>query len=342
MKDQSINAWNYVNDIDHKLWSYHAFVHPRFGHDTNNITESVNFQWADIRKLPPLQMMDSIYTWLMNKVYERHHRNQRSTAIADVPLSKFNDRLLSSRKYRVSPSGNGMYQVQIPDSEKKFIVNLKEYTCNCTFFQEYVSPCTHAIAASRYEAEDPYKLFAEEYTVPIYRKMYMHFLRPFNIENLSAANVLPPVFKKQHGRPTTKRIRKGDWKRKETKCSKCKGPRHNIRKCKFAPAINGRQQRARGRELSVSSSSSGGSNSGLDSNTDEEALRDQMESALYHKQIARAWEIVNRRQQEREREEKEYIQEQEQTGKQESDSELSIIASSLFDSIEGDAEMGGM
>src|SRR5580692_5165336 len=53
LMDQDVNAWNYVKAIDHKLWSYYAFVYPQFGHDTNNITESVNFQWADIRKLPP-------------------------------------------------------------------------------------------------------------------------------------------------------------------------------------------------------------------------------------------------------------------------------------------------
>jgi hypothetical protein len=168
----------------------------------------------------------------MKKVYERHHRNQRSTEIADTPLSKFNDRLVNSRRYHVSPSGNGVFQVQIPDSGRKHIVNLEESTCDCTLFQEYVSPCAHAIAAVQHIAEDPYKLFAEEYTVSAYRRTYAHFLRPFSIENLpSTTNALLLVFKKQRGRPTTKRVRKGDWKRRENKCSKCRGSRHNIRKC---------------------------------------------------------------------------------------------------------------
>jgi hypothetical protein len=294
-------------------------------------------------------MMDAIYSQIMKTVYERHHRNQRSTEIANVPLSKFNDRLVSSRRYRVFASGNRVYQVQIPDSGKKHIVNLEERTCDCIRFEEYESLCTHAIVACQHKTEDPYKLFAEEYTVSTYRKTYNHFLWPFSIENLpSKAGILPPVFKNQRGRPTTKRIRKGAWKRKETKCSKCQGVGHNIRKCWFAPAINGRQQRAWERELTIdlgSSSDSGGDvqgDSSLDSdsglgNDDELDEETQAESNLYHKQIARAWEIINRQQQEQEQE-------------QESESELSVLASSIFNGMEGietdraelgDVEMGG-
>lgn len=79
-----------------------------------------------------------------------------------------------------------MYQVQIPNSGKKHIVNLKEHTCNYTRFEEYDSPCIHAIVAYQHEVEDPYKLFAEEYTVSMYRKTYNHFLQPFSIENLQS------------------------------------------------------------------------------------------------------------------------------------------------------------
>jgi hypothetical protein len=106
--------------------------------------------------------------------------------------------------------------------------------------------------------------------------------------------MLPPVFKKQRGRPTTKQKRKGDWKRKEMKCSKCNGLGHNIQKCRFAPAINGRQQRARERELSIDNSDlsgslssslngslSSGSSSSSSSDIDEEALMDQIEFELH-------------------------------------------------------------
>jgi hypothetical protein len=53
----------------------------------------------------------------------------------------------------------------MPDSIRKHIVSLEERTCDCRLFEEYQSPCTHAIVAYRHEVEDLYKLFAEEYTV---------------------------------------------------------------------------------------------------------------------------------------------------------------------------------
>lgn len=101
-------------------------------------------------------MMDAIYTLLMKTVHNRFHRPQHTATMADVPLAKFNDRLKSSRRYQVFQLGNGIYQVQILDSGRKFIVNLKEWQCDCMNFQEYLSPCTHAIVACRYKAKNPF------------------------------------------------------------------------------------------------------------------------------------------------------------------------------------------
>ena len=59
-----------------------------------------------------------------------------------------------------------------------------------------------------------------KYSVKAYRETYEHFILPVNIEDLlTEQGVLPPVFKKQRGRPPTKRTRKGAWKRKQNKRS---------------------------------------------------------------------------------------------------------------------------
>jgi hypothetical protein len=92
-------------------------------------------------------MMDAIYTLLMKTVHDRFYQPQRAATIADVPLAKFNDRLQLLQRYQVFESGNSIYQVQIPDSGRKFIVNLRTNQCDCTNFQEYISLCAHAIVA---------------------------------------------------------------------------------------------------------------------------------------------------------------------------------------------------
>jgi hypothetical protein len=237
----------------------------------------------------------------------------------------------------VFESGNGIYQVQIPNSGRKFIVNLKERRCDCMNFQEYLSPCTHAIVACRYEAEDPFDYADWIYLVEAYRATYSRFLLPVNINNLpSEEGVLPLVFQKQHGRPLTKRIQKGGWKRKTMHCSNCHGTDHNIRKCRHAPALHGRQQRARDRESSASSGSSS-SRSDDELDLDSDGLQDlQFEAKMkqYDAIMENAHAIAEK---ERQRQEKER--------NLESDSELSVLASSPFNGMEGielgDVEMGG-
>lgn len=73
LMDQDVDAGNYINSIPHTSWARYCFPVPRFGHDTNNIIESINSLLDDIRKLPPLQMMDAIYSLCMTTVYDRFH-----------------------------------------------------------------------------------------------------------------------------------------------------------------------------------------------------------------------------------------------------------------------------
>ena len=182
-----------------------------------------------------------------------------------------------------------------------------------------------------------------------YRNTYKHFLVPFSTKDLpSTLGILPLVYKRQRGRPKTKRIRKGAWKRKTTRCGNCHGTGHNSQSCRHAPATNIRRERARDRESSITSKSETESNS---SQEDQESLNSddlqdiqfQAELERYDAIIARAWEIENRRRQE-ELEDNELIG-HDISGYSESDSELSMLGSSQFEGMEGielgsDIELG--
>lgn len=200
-------------------------------------------------------MMDAIYTTVMKTIHDRSKRPQRSTRICDVPLDKFNNRLKSSRRFKVFESGNGIYQVQVPDTGVKFITNLSERVCDCKNFYQYQTPCAHAITACRFGAEDPYDYFLEHYTVLAYRATYKHYMVPFSIKDLPLdPDIHPPVIRRQRGRPKTKRIRKGSWKRTARKCGCCQQYGHNRRSCRNQPVQNGRQQRRHDREDLLSDS----------------------------------------------------------------------------------------
>jgi hypothetical protein len=79
-------------------------------------------------------MMDTIYSTIMKTVYDWFWRPQRSTTLADVPLPKFNDRVRLAKRYQVIASRNSIYQVQIPESGRNSVVDLKEPSCDCTNF----------------------------------------------------------------------------------------------------------------------------------------------------------------------------------------------------------------
>ena len=69
---------------------------------------------------------------------------------------------------------------------------------------------------------------------------------PISVENLlSDPDILPPLLVKKRGRPRQKRVKKGAWKRKQTRCANCLQTGHNKRRCIEQPARNGRAERAR-------------------------------------------------------------------------------------------------
>ena len=87
-------------------------------------------------------------------------------------MAKFQARLKTSQGYHVSPSSNRIYQVEIPQSGKKYVVNLAEKECDCGSFYEYESPCAHGIATAKYQAEDPLSFFYNAYSTRAHRKTY--------------------------------------------------------------------------------------------------------------------------------------------------------------------------
>src|SRR5271168_3821632 len=99
-------------------------------------------------------MMDAIWSITMETFYNRYHRVQQSTVLADVPFAKFKERQQTSRRYQVFKSKVRVYQVQIPDSGQKYIVELAENGCSCRNFWEYHGPCAYTIVACRFEAID--------------------------------------------------------------------------------------------------------------------------------------------------------------------------------------------
>jgi hypothetical protein len=122
---------------------------------------------------------------------------------------------------------------------------LNQKYCDCTDFNEYQSPCSHAIAAAKFLRIDSIELFDQYFTTQTYESTYRHTVLPVSIENLPRDDsIKPPILRKAAGRPRTKRVRKGQWSRKQTRCGNCLEWGHNRRRCTNQPVSNGRRERA--------------------------------------------------------------------------------------------------
>ena len=142
-------------------------------------------------------MMDGIWTMIMKTIHSRYIKSQQNSEICDVPYAKFKDRLESSRRYQVVISGNEIYQVQNPDTGLKYNIDLKKWDCTCKNFREYLTPCSHVIAACKHDHKNPFNYFAEQYTIQGYRETYRKPMLPIIIQDLRPhPDILPPCIKK--------------------------------------------------------------------------------------------------------------------------------------------------
>jgi ribonuclease HI len=79
----------------------------RYGINTSNIIEPLNGTWSEISNLPPLKLIDEIYTVVMKTFYDRYHRTVKDLVLPDAILKLFQERYQWSRRYKVFQKPKG-------------------------------------------------------------------------------------------------------------------------------------------------------------------------------------------------------------------------------------------
>jgi hypothetical protein len=195
----------------------------------------MNGAWKTLRHLPPLRMLGSIWSAVMETFCERRDRLQKDHSLTDNAKKGFDVSYAVSKRWRILSSNSLKVEV-ISDIGKEYVVDLtdnKQY-CSCGRYTEYTSPCSHAIVAARHLHVDPYSLFGYEYTIFCYRITYQAEIPPPLSQVLKKDSTLPPLLTRKRGRPQKQRLRKRVQKQsKQTRCSNpwCRQPGHNKRKC---------------------------------------------------------------------------------------------------------------
>ena len=104
-------------------------------------------------------------------------------------------------------SGDGLFLVG--DRGTDYIVDLHKRTCTCRRIQKSGVPCSHVVACCRHERIDPLELVDPCYSKQMFKKAYESIIYPCKDrrewEDMCGPPILPPLYQKHVGRPSTTR-----------------------------------------------------------------------------------------------------------------------------------------
>ncbi|EJU04607.1 hypothetical protein DACRYDRAFT_20299 [Dacryopinax primogenitus] len=177
----------------------------------------MNNVFRETRELPVLELLD--YIWC----HQMAHHYKRQTYALTLPstdsdyvakhLKVFTDNCVAAWTFKVTPSVHLQALVEGPGGDKYDVMldpELKGGMCSCRFFQQYLVPCAHAIAACYEFNQAPGKYFDKCYLNSTLQEAYQVPYPMVLLSELDLDTALDPPQRKMHrGRPATVRKEPG-------------------------------------------------------------------------------------------------------------------------------------
>ena len=210
--------------------------------------------------MPALLCLHQIWNQCMDKLYEWHKLEHKTDRVTDYAWRWIQDGRKQSAEYTVQNS-RPFCGIVTTGTGSHHIVDLEAKTCTCHDFQDYEMPCDHAVALCMKQEREPEDFVSPIFTIAEYKATYQSFLHPIDLNVLAAADVKPPEFVVQAGRPKIRRERRKrfDLSKQRMRCSICKSFKHNRRTCDHsgpsASDVSASTASSRSKTASVSQSS---------------------------------------------------------------------------------------
>ncbi|KAF7825061.1 uncharacterized protein G2W53_016225 [Senna tora] len=208
VKNLSDGAWRWLNRLDPKVWSRHAFrILPKNWSLTSNMCEQFNAKIAKYRAKPVLTMAEEIRCKVMRKITkEKEKMMQYHGPIVPKVQNKLEKTKRESRFWTPVWAGDregAKYEVQcLPH---KYDINLSTRSCSCNEWDLTGVPCVHAIAALGYNNLKPEDFVHPYYSKETFLRVYDSFIKPANGAAMwpqaEGDPVQPPPLKRPPGRP---------------------------------------------------------------------------------------------------------------------------------------------
>ncbi|XP_028076038.1 uncharacterized protein LOC114278223 [Camellia sinensis] len=212
-----------------------TFKRQKYGEMHSNVAESFNSWIHQARHLPTTKMIDSIRLKIMALMSRRREQAKKwNTFLCPEMDSTLVNALKSRRTWLVSRSSNHVFEVQ---SRPSVSVDLLNRTCSCYQWQLNGFLCAYAATAIQKSGGDLYAHMEPFYYTSKFKDCYAESVYPIptvekSLVVMDDLVVLPPIYKKQPGRPRKNRIPSRCEKIRQVQCGRCEKYGHNRKTCK--------------------------------------------------------------------------------------------------------------
>ena len=222
LKKISKRAADYVSAQELGTFCQAHIPHPRCGHTTSNIAESLNAVLVPLRGLNYIDLMEGTRRHALHKAVTRMEEfaaevegcsKLRSLAPVKRVRSSLKANYATARKdHMATRVREGVYEVE--DGEWRWTADLNELSCTCSTFQEYGVPCSHAMSAiEQFSDREPldaaYSFVNQKLWAKTAAKVYTYPVPTLGLglPELEADETKPPLVKRSIGRSRVKRLR---------------------------------------------------------------------------------------------------------------------------------------
>ncbi|CAM8962411.1 unnamed protein product [Rhodiola kirilowii] len=245
LKELDRDAFAYLEKLDKTTWCRHAFKYYALSDSLcSNISECFNAFIKNARDQPIISCLETIRKLLMRRFNEKFERMQKYEGLICPRIwKKLENNKVQGMGCHLTWGGGITFQIE---SSKwgSYVCTPMKHTCGCQVWDLTGIPCVHACSTINYLREDINKFVHDTYKREMFLKTYQFMIEaipgPIEWPTVEGDPILPPLFRRQGGRPKKLRIRAvnepiNPHRKRKTgvvmHCGKCGLPGHYVRKC---------------------------------------------------------------------------------------------------------------
>ncbi|XP_074300032.1 uncharacterized protein LOC141631231 [Silene latifolia] len=229
MKFLSRDAWSFLNDIPPRHWSRHAFDYScKSNLFLNNVCEVFNAVLKDARDKPILTQLEWMRKYVMQRICQKREGAKSYEGRVMPYVKKYLEKAKDESRFaHFMQSDEHEFEVELRGEQ--VVVNLKERSCGCNYWNITGLPCPHAMACLLEKRMDPKDYVDASYSKERYMLTYANKVSPMpgarHWKPAGMPEPLPPALRTMPGRPKVKKRRKEAGEKEDQQLRRGKRPK---------------------------------------------------------------------------------------------------------------------